>query len=187
MSVVERLLHRPTHGDGLEIAPMRRRDLRRGVMEIEAEAYPTGWSANVFGSEIDQMRGGTRHYAVARRRGEIVGYAGLWFAVDEAHVTNVAVRPDARRQGVARRLMLHLADVAIARGCTAWTLEVRVGSTGAQEMYDRFGFRSAGIRQRYYDNTEDAIVMWCHDIQSEGYRSRLDALAAPTEVSRGRD
>jgi ribosomal-protein-alanine N-acetyltransferase len=102
-----------------------------------------------------------------------VGYAGLWFGVDEAHVTNIAVAPDARRQGIARELMLHLAETAIERGCGAWTLEVRVTSVGAQRLYELFGFETAGVRQKYYDNTEDAIVMWCHDIQSEAYGDKL--------------
>ena len=172
MSVRERLLRRDGRGE-LSIAPMRKRDVRQGILDIEALAYPVGWSQNVFHSEIAQMRSGTRHYVVARRSGRIVGYAGLWFAVDEAHVTNVAVAPDSRRQGIALSLMLHLAEVAIERGCVAWTLEVRITSHGAQRLYESLGFESVGVRQKYYDNIEDAIVMWCHDIQSEEYRDRL--------------
>ncbi len=175
MSVLERLLGRE-QDEGFSITPMRKRDLRQGILDIEAVAYPVGWSHNVFVSEIEQMRAGTRHYVVARQDGDIVGYAGVWFAVDEAHVTNVAVAPTVRRQGIARALMLHLAEVAIERGCVAWTLEVRLTSHGAQRMYEEFGFESAGVRQRYYDNVEDAIVMWCHDIQGDDYRARLNAI-----------
>jgi ribosomal-protein-alanine N-acetyltransferase len=175
MSVLERLTGRE-HQPGLTITPMRKRDVRQGVLDIEAVAYPVGWSHNVFVSEIDQMRSGTRHYVVARVDGDIVGYAGLWFAVDEAHVTNVAVSPGFRRQGIARALVSHLAGVAIDRGCASWTLEVRLSSSGAQRLYESFGFVSAGVRQKYYDNVEDAIVMWCYDIQSKAYRSRLDAM-----------
>ncbi len=183
MSVLERLLGRDHHS-GFAITPMRKRDLRHGILDIEALAYPVGWSHNVFTSEIDQMRSGTRHYVVARQNGEIVGYAGLWFAVDEAHVTNVAVAPAARRQGIARALMLHLAEVAVERGCVAWTLEVRVTSSGAQRLYEAFGFESAGVRQRYYDNVEDAIVMWCHDIQGDEFRARLNAIREDTHDPR---
>lgn len=179
MSVIERMLRRdggPGDGDGLVIEKMRKRDLKAGVFEIERSAYPKPWSAGVFQSEIEQMKGGTRHYVVARLDGRIVGHGGLWFTADEAHVTNVAVHPDARRTGVATQLMLVLADEAIRRDCTAWTLEVRVSSTGAQALYRKFGFAPAGIRQRYYENSEDAIVMWCHDIQTDEYRARLDAV-----------
>ena len=88
----------------------------------------------------------------------------------------MAVHPDARRSGVATALMLALADEAIRRECAAWTLEVRVSSSGAQELYRKFGFVPAGVRKRYYDNVEDAIVMWCHDIQGDDYAARLDEI-----------
>jgi len=174
MSVIERLLRRDGGGTDLigelSIEPMHRRDLRRGVMAIEAASYPKPWSHSVFESELAQVRTGARRYLVGRRvgshergRGRIVGYAGLWFNLDEAHVTNVAVHADEQRTGVATALMLSLADAAIEHRGAAWTLEVRVSATGAQELYRRFGFSPAGVRARYYENTEDAIVMWCND------------------------
>ncbi|MFT6392694.1 MAG: ribosomal-protein-alanine N-acetyltransferase [Ilumatobacter sp.] len=204
MSVLERMLGRepddtPASNSGLawlDLSPMRKRDLKDGVLETESRAYPVPWSPGVFQSEIEQMRAGTRHYLTARRidvdpivapkkggkqRGQIIGHAGLWFTVDEAHVTNIAVHPDARRAGVATALMLALADEALRRECSAWTLEVRASSTGAQELYRTFGFAPAGIRKRYYDNVEDAIVMWCHDIQTKEYAERLDVLRAALE------
>lgn len=177
MSVIERLLRRDDSGE-LSIEPMRRRDLRQGVYAIEAASHPRPWSRTVFAGEIEQMHSGSRHYLVARSRREIVGYAGLWFGVDEAHVTNVAVLPDRRRSGIATGLMLGLADEVIDRGCPAWTLEVRVSGIGAQALYRTFGFVPAGVRKRYYENSEDAIVMWCHDVQSSGYRELLDEIAA---------
>ena len=193
MSVIERLLRRDDDGaalalGGLVIEPMQRRDLRRGVMAIESVSYPRPWSQGVFESELAQVRAGTRRYLVARRidgrgkgRGPVVGYAGLWFSGDEAHVTNVAVEPDQQRTGVATALLVALAEAAIERGCNAWTLEVRVSSAGAQELYRRFGFNPAGVRARYYENTEDAIVMWCNDIQGEDYRALLGSIRAETE------
>jgi len=177
VSVLERLLGRERAGD-VVIEPMRRRDLRRGIHEIEAASHPVPWSHNVFVSELDLMHKGARYYLVARSERGIVGYAGLWFTAGEAHVTNVAVHPDARRTGIATRLMLALADEAIRRGCSAWTLEVRLSGTGAQELYRRFGFAPAGVRKRYYENTEDAIVMWCHELQSAAYRELLADIAA---------
>jgi len=202
MSVIERMLGRPEGDDDGErddgpvseliISPTHQRDLKQGILETEAQAYPKPWSPGVFQSELDQVKNGSRYYVTARRgtkvseaakrgsrkrpKGRIVGHAGLWFTLDEAHVTNVAVHPDARRTGVASALMLALADEAIGRGCVAWTLEVRVSSEGAQELYRRFGFVPAGVRKKYYDNVEDAIVMWCHDIHDTEYRDRLDSL-----------
>lgn len=194
MSVIERMLGRPDdaedRADRIVLSPMHKRDLKRGVLETESHAYPKPWSPGVFQSEIEQAKSGSRYYLTARRtqsghddkrssKGRIVGHAGLWFTHDEAHVTNVAVHPDARRNGVATTLVLALAEEAIRRRCVAWTLEVRVSSVGAQELYRNFGFVPAGVRKNYYENVEDAIVMWCHDIQHDDYRERLDRLGAP--------
>lgn len=196
MSVIEKLLRRET-ADGIAISgdlavgPMRRRDLRHGVMAIEAVSYPRPWSQRVFESEIDQVRSGSRYYLVARRapggRAErtVVGYAGLWFSGDEAHITNVAVEPTEQRSGVATSLLLALAEEAIRRGAIAWTLEVRVSSVGAQELYRRFGFAPAGVRTRYYENTEDAIVMWCSDIQGLEYRALLNSIRTGSDRASG--
>ena len=93
-------------------------------------------------------------------------------------MTNIVVAPEARRQGVGLRLMSELAAVARRRQCVAWTLEVRASNNGAQELYRRFGFAPAGVRRRYYENSEDAIVMWCHELGSDDYAVRLDRLSA---------
>lgn len=185
MNVVSRAIVRHGDGDGrgggdaVVVEPMRKRHLRH-VLPIEARSYPKSWSRAVFEGELAQVRAGTRHYVVARLGRHVVGYAGLWFVPDpdgrQAHVTNIVVAPEHRRRGIARRLMVHLADEAIRVGCVAWTLEVRASSTGAQELYRRFGFAPAGIRKNYYDNTEDAIVMWCHDIATPAYAARLEGL-----------
>lgn len=166
-------------GSAVVVEPMRKRHLRQ-VLPIEEQAYPTSWSRSVFESELAQVRDGTRYYVVARIGRDVVGYAGIWYVPDpdgdQAHVTNVVVAPAQRRRGIARRMLVHLADEAIRIGCVAWTLEVRASSTGAQELYRRFGFAPAGVRKRYYEQTEDAIVMWCHDIDGPGYAARLEGL-----------
>lgn len=163
----------------VDVVPMRRKHLR-AVLEIEERAYPRPWSRAIFERELDQMAEGTHHYVVARAGRRVVGYAGLWYVPDpggmQVHLTNVVVSEEWRRRGVGRLLLVHLADRAIADGSVAWTLEVRASATGAQELYRRFGFAPAGIRRRYYENSEDAIVMWCHDLDGAAYRARLDAL-----------
>jgi ribosomal-protein-alanine N-acetyltransferase len=182
VSVIPRRLARAdgSAADGLVIEPMRRRHLR-DVLRIEAGAYPKPWSRSVFESELAQVKDGSRRYLVARVGRRVLGYAGLWFvsdpAGDQAHVTNVVVDPVRRREGIASRLMVALAADAIDRGCVAWTLEVRVSSVGAQELYRQLGFLPAGMRKRYYENVEDAIVMWCHDIDTPEYAARLRELA----------
>jgi ribosomal-protein-alanine N-acetyltransferase len=158
---------------------MRRRDLK-AIMPIEAAAYPSSWSRRVFETELDQAADGSRYYVTARDGREVVGYAGLWIVPDpdgsQAHITNIVVADHRRREGVATCLMVDLARAALLRGCTSWTLEVRSSSVGAQELYRRFGFAPAGIRRRYYDNVEDAIVMWCHDLSTPEFGERLDEI-----------
>jgi ribosomal-protein-alanine N-acetyltransferase len=84
---------------------------------------------------------------------------------DEAHVTNIAVRSDRRRQGVGTAVMVGLMGLAQSKGANRMTLEVRVSNRPAQELYNRLGFRSAGVRPRYYmDNREDALIMWLDSI-----------------------
>jgi ribosomal-protein-alanine N-acetyltransferase len=176
VSVLSRLLGR---ADGpapdLVVEPMRRRDVAT-LQPIEQASYPRPWSPAVFLSEVELSRRGERHYIVARRGNELVGYAGMMFAIDDGHVTNIATSPAHRQQGVATRLLAELAWEAIARNCTALTLEVRTSNTSAQALYRGFGFVPVGIRQKYYENVEDAIVMWCHDIAQPAYRERLASL-----------
>ena len=174
MSVLARFLVRSVTG-GVTIEPMRRRHVGQ-ILAIERASYPRPWTTTVFHDELDQARDGYRTYLVARQGRAVVGYGGLMFVADEAHVTNVAVHPDHRRSGIATQLLGELAAVAIRRGCVAWTLEVRASSTGAQALYRAFGFAPAGVRAKYYENTEDAIVMWCHDIQEPAYAERLAGL-----------
>ena len=183
MSVLSRLLWRDAD-EHLAIEPLRRRHLDE-VLRIEQVSYPKPWSRGVFQSELELARGGERHYLAARANGVVVGYAGLMFVVGDAHVTNIAVDPDQQRFGIGTRLLAELAWEAVARGCEAMTLEVRVSNVGAQALYRTFGFVPAGVRQRYYENTEDAIVMWCHDIGAAEFADRLIALC-PDAVPEGR-
>lgn len=159
----------------VRIAPLRRRQLR-GVLRIEHQVYPRPWPLSVFYGELAQRE--TRCYVVAKVGATVVGYAGELFSLDDAHITNIAVDPEWHRHKIGTRLLVTLARQAIARGAKHLTLEVRVSNTGAQEMYRRFGFAPAGIRRKYYENTEDAIVMWCHDIDSFAYGERLRTLQA---------
>lgn len=154
------------------IEPMRRRHVR-AILDIEQQVYPKPWTSGVFTSEIDQVRFGSRYYVIGVAGTRLVGYGGLLFAADEAHVTNIAVDPNRRREGFARRILGHLAETAIERGAQALTLEVRVSNEAALGLYRDFGFAPAGIRQRYYENSEDALVMWAHDIQEPDFARRL--------------
>jgi ribosomal-protein-alanine N-acetyltransferase len=160
----------------LEIVPMRRRDLKN-VIAIERRIFPSPWSIGLYMSEIAQPA--TRAYYVAFVGSELVGYGGMMVVVGEAHVTNIGVAPEWQRHGIGRRLLLQLAREARQRSAQHLTLEVRVSNAGAQALYHEFGFVPAGIRKNYYaEVNEDALVMWAHDIDTETYRLRLDAIEA---------
>ena len=175
MSVLSRLLRRADDDADLTIDVLKRRDLS-AIQAIEVVSYPKPWTTNVFLSEIEMVRRGERHYLTAHRGSELVGYGGLMFVVGDAHVTNLACAPAHQRSGVATRLLAELASEAIERECGALTLEVRASNVGAQALYRSFGFAPVGVRQRYYENVEDAIVMWCHDIAEAPFRDLLRQL-----------
>jgi [ribosomal protein S18]-alanine N-acetyltransferase len=104
----------------------------------------------------------------------IVGYAGLWLMVDEAHITTIATHPQYRQRGLGELLLSSLIEIAYDIGARQVTLEARVSNSVAQNLYRKYGFHEAGIRRRYYsDNDEDAVIMWTEDIMSDRYRERF--------------
>jgi ribosomal-protein-alanine N-acetyltransferase len=109
----------------------------------------------------------------------IVGFAGLWLMVDEAHVTTIAMHPSFRRRGLGEYMLASLIDIAYEIGAKWVTLEVRVTNYNAQNLYRKYGFREAGLRHRYYsDNQEDALIMWTDEIHSPAYKERFQQLKA---------
>jgi ribosomal-protein-alanine N-acetyltransferase len=140
---------------GLRVRPLVYGDLP-AVLAIERRSFPTPWSLAMFVLEISKPSGIC--LGVSDARG-LIGYLVCSRYVDVWHLMNIAVDPSRRREGLARRLMLELLERA---GEDArFTLEVRTSNAGAIRMYERFGFRPAGHRRRYYhDNGEDALIMW---------------------------
>ena len=159
----------------ITVDPLRKKHLR-AVMAIEQQVYSHPWTQSLFLSELALPA--SRVYLVARAGRVVVGYAGLMFAPDEAHVTTIAVDPEWQRRHVATRLMVALTREAIDRNYTAMTLEVRVSERGAQALYRRFGFVPEGARKNYYVGPpEDAVVMWVRGIDTPEHRALLDVLA----------
>lgn len=160
----------------VQLVPMRRRHLR-SVLRIESQVYPRPWSLPLFMSELNMRN--SRSYQVARFEGSVVGYCGMMFTGDDAHVTTIAIDPSYQRQKIGTRLLLQGAEEALARGCRHLTLEVRLSNVAAQAMYRQFGFKAAGVRKNYYaESNEDALVMWAENIDTEDYAERLLAIEA---------
>lgn len=127
------------------------------VIAIERRAFPTPWSLAMFVLERSKPGG---ICLAATRHGELVGYLVCSRYDTVWHLMNVSVEPEERRMGVATALLLQLLD-QIDDPDARLTLEVRCSNAPAIALYERFGFRSAGVRRRYYqDNGEDAVIMW---------------------------
>lgn len=160
---------------------MRMDDIPR-VLAIERQSFRTPWPRDAYMHELNENR--LAAYLVAKTDDAIVGYAGMWVILDEAHVTTIAVDPVYRGQHIGERLLLGLIDAALARGARWMTLEVRRSNDVAQTLYKKYGFREIGVRKGYYsDNREDAIVMWSGNLQDREYRHKLDAFRAAFDES----
>lgn len=146
------------------------------VRRIEGDSFSNVWPEDAFLNELRNNR--SAHYLVARQGPEVVGYAGVWLVLDEAHITAIAVLPEKRGGGYGRMLLYHLLENCRKLGARWATLEVREDNEVALKMYRRFGFARIGTRKSYYETGHDAVVMWAGNLQSQSYRKRLDAIAA---------
>lgn len=130
------------------------------VHAIEAATFPKPWSRDAFVQEM--TRNTCARYLVAEKEGQVVGFAGAWIVLDEAHVTNIAVLESQRGQGIGRLLTQGLMQYAANLGVVYTTLEVRRSNLIAQNLYRSLHFEYVGLRKKYYeDNGEDAFLFCC--------------------------
>ena len=107
----------------------------------------------------------------------VLGFAGLWFMADEAHLANIAVHEAHRRQGIGERLLIEAIELAIERKARFITLEVRASNKIAQALYGKYGLVEVGTRRGYYmDNKEDAVIMTAEAITSATYINSFQRL-----------
>jgi len=164
----------------VRIEPMTLDDLER-VHAIERASFFPTWPDDAYRTELTSNKLAT--YVVARLEDVVIGFAGIWLMVDEAHVTTFAVDPAWRRRGVGERLLLELLDVSVARRAREATLEVRLSNVAARRLYEKYGFRPVGLRPRYYsDNGEDALIMTTEPLESPEMRERVAKLRADLEA-----
>jgi ribosomal-protein-alanine N-acetyltransferase len=143
----------------IQIRRLELRDLGQ-IEEIEQRSYPTPWSRSMFAGEIAKPSSVCLG-AFDSENGALGGYLIVSRYVDAWHVMNIAVAPDYRRHGIARRLLNELFEVTVDDGQRGYTLEVRVSNADAIRLYEQMGFRGRGVRRGYYtDNREDALIMW---------------------------
>ena len=128
------------------------------VAELERICFSAPWSRNMLAEELDNAL--SAFLVALDDSGKVVGYAGLQVILDEGYITNVAVRPECRRQGIAGKLLQVFLNFAQGNHLAFLTLEVRASNQPAIILYGRHGFRSVGRRRNYYEHPrEDAIIM----------------------------
>lgn len=151
--------------DKLVFRLMRLPDIPQ-IVAIEQEAFTSPWTSEAFVNELTKNH--FARYMVMAYGDEVIGYGGMWTIMDEAHITNIAVRADYRGRGLGERLLTELQRTAVMFGSERMTLEVRVSNEVAQRLYRKMGFEPSGIRPGYYsDNQEDALIMWA-ELEHEG-------------------
>ena len=139
-----------------EITRMSAADVAE-VAALEAVCFSDPWSEASVASELDNP---LSLWLVARDAAGLLGYVGSQSVPDEADMMNLAVRPDARRQGVAQALLQALEAALRENGIRSLTLEVRAGNESAIRLYTQVGFRQAGRRKNYYFHPkEDALIL----------------------------
>lgn len=142
----------------VQIVPMNADHLEE-LEKLEKICFSRPWSRKMLAEELENQ---CAAFLVAQDSitGQVMGYAGLLVMADEGYITNVAVFPEYRRQGVAAKLISVFENFARGNKLAFLTLEVRPSNTGAIALYEGFGFREAGRRKNYYDlPKEDALIL----------------------------
>lgn len=128
------------------------------VHAIEEATFAVPWSHDSFVKEVTENK--CARYIVLKEDGVCVAYAGVWFVLDEGHITNIAVRADKRGLGYGKAVTSALIQLAADSGMSFLTLECRRSNIVAQSLYHKLGFKDVGYRKRYYENNEDALIMY---------------------------
>ena len=141
--------------------PMTILDIEQ-VCALEKICFADPWSEKSMRDELEKNE--LAYYGVlvpAEDTTKGVAYGGFWAIIDEGHITNIAVVPELRGRRLGQMLVMGLMEIAKMRNVERMTLEVRVSNQSAQRLYERLGFETQGIRKKYYEDKEDALIMWC--------------------------
>lgn len=127
------------------------------IMEIEKQSFPTPWTKTMF---LESLASNIYKNLVIEVQKEVIGYIMLYSVLDEAHITNFAIKPAFRKKGYGAELFSYVIEHFKENGVVDFFLEVRESNKAAINLYRRFGFEIAGRRKRYYSDTnEDAFIM----------------------------
>ncbi len=138
-----------------KIVPMTKEHVA-GIKKVDDSCFESPWSLKAFESELENP---IAFYFVAVKDDEVIGYCGYWWTFGEAQITNIAVSPEYRQKGIASALMDEMINHCREMDVLSITLEVRVSNNAAISMYEKYGFERVGLRPKYYNNKEDALLM----------------------------
>lgn len=139
----------------LSISKMRIEDLNE-IKDKLSEEFDDFWNENILKQELSNENS---EYVVARENNEIVGFGGIWTSPDDVHITDIVTRKMYRCKGIGSRILEELINLAKTKNKASLTLEVNEKNTIAQKLYEKYGFKMLGRRKKYYNNTDDAIIM----------------------------
>lgn len=139
----------------VEISNMEIKDLDLISNNLNTD-FDDFWNYNVFKSELEN---GNSKYLVAKIGDKIVGFAGIIPILNEADISNIVVHKDFRNKKIGSSLLQNLINLASSLNIEIINLEVRESNIPAIHLYENYGFEICGIRKRYYNNTENAILM----------------------------
>ena len=126
------------------------------IEPILSTEFDDFWNSSILKQELENPNS---HYFVAIQNDSIVGFAGVWKAVDEYHITDIVVRKDLRCKGIGSHLLEKLIETAKLEKVVSVTLEVNINNVPAKKLYEKYGFQPLGIRKKYYNQTDDAVIM----------------------------
>ena len=142
----------------MEFRRMEEKDLEQ-VMAIEEATFSLPWRKEDF---FESMNHPSHVYVVACEQDIIYGYCGMWGIAGEGQINNVAVREELRGQGTGLQIVEFALEEGKRQGLGSFTLEVRESNAAAIHVYEKAGFKSAGIRKNFYEKPkENAVIMWC--------------------------
>ena len=141
--------------DNIEIYDMTLTDLEM-ISDKLLTDFDDFWKPEILRSELENENS---NCIVAKINDEIVGFAGIWKAVSDIHITNIVVKKDYRMHGIGKKLLEKLIQISKTQDINSITLEVNHKNIAAIELYSKYGFEQVGIRKNYYKGVDDAIIM----------------------------
>lgn len=141
--------------DNIEISQMTVQDLEKIKDELQ-EKFDKFWTYGILKSEIANINS---RYIIAEIDKKIVGFAGLTMILDEANIMNIVTKKDMRNKGIGTILLVNLINIAQKENAKNITLEVNINNLQAIHLYKKFEFKEVGLRKKYYENKDDALIM----------------------------